>query len=86
MLTLGPAASIGISGKSVLIPDMKMFDFEIPLGENGDCFDRAVVRVEEMRQSLRIIEQCLKNMPEGTLQSRSSAHNTTRQEEYHAGY
>jgi NADH-quinone oxidoreductase subunit C/D len=43
-----------------------MFDFDIPLGNNGDCFDRAVVRVEEMRQSLRIIEQCWKNMPEGS--------------------
>lgn len=43
----------------------EMFDFEIPTGNNGDCFDRAVVRVEEMRQSLRIIEQCWKNMPEG---------------------
>jgi NADH-quinone oxidoreductase subunit C/D len=41
------------------------FDFEVPLGENGDCFDRALVRVEEMRQSLRIIEQCWKNMPAG---------------------
>ena len=43
-----------------------MFDFEIPIAQNGDCFDRAVVRVEEMRQSLRIIEQCLNNMPEGS--------------------
>jgi NADH-quinone oxidoreductase subunit C/D len=41
------------------------FDFDIPLGNNGDCYDRAVVRVEEMRQSLRIIEQCWKNMPAG---------------------
>jgi NADH-quinone oxidoreductase subunit C/D len=41
------------------------FDFDVPLGDNGDCFDRAVVRVEEMRQSLRIIEQCWKNMPQG---------------------
>ncbi len=41
------------------------FDFEIPTANNGDCYDRAVVRVEEMRQSLRIIEQCMKNMPEG---------------------
>ena len=43
----------------------EMFDFEVPTATNGDCYDRAVVRVEEMRQSLRIIEQCLKNMPEG---------------------
>jgi NADH-quinone oxidoreductase subunit C/D len=41
------------------------FDFEIPIGNNGDCYDRALVRVEEMRQSLRIIDQCMKNMPEG---------------------
>ena len=41
------------------------FDFDIPTAQNGDCFDRAVVRVEEMRQSLRIIEQCLNNMPAG---------------------
>ncbi len=44
----------------------EMFDFDVPLGKNGDCYDRAVVRVEEMRQSLRIIEQCYKNMPEGS--------------------
>jgi len=44
----------------------EMFDFEIPVAQNGDCFDRAVVRVEEMRQSLRIVEQCLNNMPEGS--------------------
>lgn len=43
----------------------EMFDFEIPTAKNGDCYDRAVVRLEEMRQSLRIIEQCMKNMPEG---------------------
>lgn len=41
------------------------FEFDIPTGQNGDCYDRAVVRVEEMYQSLRIIEQCLKNMPAG---------------------
>lgn len=41
------------------------FDFEVPIAMNGDCYDRALVRVAEMRQSLRIIEQCLKNMPEG---------------------
>jgi NADH-quinone oxidoreductase subunit C/D len=47
----------------------EQFDFDIPTGEKGDCYDRAVVRVEEMRQSLRIIEQCVKNMPEGPYKS-----------------
>ncbi len=40
-------------------------DFDIPTGENGDSYDRARVRIEEMRQSLRIIEQCVENMPDG---------------------
>jgi NADH-quinone oxidoreductase subunit C/D len=43
----------------------EQFDFEVPTGANGDVYDRAVVHVEEMRQSLRIIEQCLGNMPPG---------------------
>lgn len=41
------------------------FEFEVPIGVNGDCYDRAAVRVEEMRQSCRIIRQCVENMPEG---------------------
>lgn len=45
------------------------FEFDVPTGQNGDCYDRAKVRVEEMRQSLRIIEQCLKNMPAGEYKS-----------------
>jgi NADH-quinone oxidoreductase subunit C/D len=45
------------------------FEFEIPTGKRGDCYDRAVVHVEEMRQSMRIIEQCLNNMPEGDYKS-----------------
>lgn len=44
----------------------EMFDFEVPTAQNGDCYDRALVRVAEMHQSLRIIEQCLKNMPAGS--------------------
>lgn len=48
------------------------FDFEVPTGHNGDCYDRAKVRIEEMRQSMRIIEQCLKNMPSGHYKSANS--------------
>jgi NADH-quinone oxidoreductase subunit C/D len=42
------------------------YEFEIPTGTHGDCYDRCAVRVEEMRQSVRIIKQCLENMPEGS--------------------
>jgi len=45
------------------------FEFDIPVGSHGDCYDRGAVRVEEMRQSLRIIQQCVDNMPEGTYKS-----------------
>ena len=41
------------------------FDFDIPVAVNGDCYDRCAIRVEEMRQSLRIIKQCVDNMPGG---------------------
>lgn len=46
------------------------FEFDIPTAQRGDCYDRCAVRVEEMRQSLRIIEQCLNNMPEGDYKAR----------------
>jgi NADH-quinone oxidoreductase subunit C/D len=45
------------------------FEFDIPIGVHGDCYDRGVVRIEEIRQSLRIIEQCVNNMPSGNYKS-----------------
>lgn len=47
----------------------EQFDFEIPTAQNGDCYDRAVVRVEEIRQSLRIVRQCVDDMPSGAYKS-----------------
>ena len=41
------------------------FSFDVPLAHNGDAYDRCIVRIEEMRQSVRIIKQCLENMPAG---------------------
>jgi NADH-quinone oxidoreductase subunit C/D len=44
------------------------FDFEVPIGNRGDVYDRYLVRMEEMKQSLRIIEQAVENLPEGPYQ------------------
>ena len=44
-------------------------DFDIPIGKNGDCYDRYLVRVEEMRQSLSIMKQCIEMMPDGPVLS-----------------
>jgi NADH-quinone oxidoreductase subunit C/D len=41
------------------------FEFEVPVGTRGDAYDRCLVRVEELRQSCRIIRQCLEHMPAG---------------------
>jgi NADH dehydrogenase (ubiquinone) Fe-S protein 2 len=41
--------------------------FNIPVGQHGDCYDRYLIRMEEMRQSVKIIEYCINNMPEGEI-------------------
>jgi NADH-quinone oxidoreductase subunit C/D len=48
----------------------EQFEFDVPLGRRGDCYERCVLRAEEIRQSLRIIEQCVENMPGGDYKSR----------------
>ena len=42
-------------------------DFDIAIGKNGDCWDRYLVRMEEMRQSLKLIKQCIEKMPQGPI-------------------
>lgn len=46
------------------------FDFEIPTGQNGDTYDRYLVRMEEMRQSLRIIQQAVGKIPDGPIMAK----------------
>jgi len=46
-----------------------LVDFDVPIGRNGDCYDRYLIRMREMRESLRIMYQCLNDMPEGDVQT-----------------
>ena len=41
--------------------------FRIPIGSNGDCYDRYILRMFEMKESLNIIKQCIDNLPEGNI-------------------
>lgn len=44
-------------------------NFDVPVGTRGDCYDRYLIRVEEMRQSLRIIMQCINELPQGLIKT-----------------
>lgn len=44
-------------------------EFDVPVGKNGDCFDRYLIRVQEMRESLKIIRQCIEQMPKGPIKT-----------------
>lgn len=50
-------------------------DFQIPFGKNGDCYDRYLVRVQEMRESLHLIKQCIDDMPLGKVRSTDKKNN-----------
>lgn len=47
--------------------DYDRYDFDIPVGEHGDCYDRYAVRMEEMRQSVKILRQAMKELPDGPI-------------------
>ncbi|WP_265034514.1 MULTISPECIES: NADH-quinone oxidoreductase subunit D [unclassified Wolbachia] len=44
-------------------------DFDIPIGQNGDCYDRYLVRMAEIRQSVSLVKQCIEKMPEGPVKT-----------------
>lgn len=63
------------------------FDFEIPVGGGvSDCYTRVMLKVEELRQSLRILEQCLNNMPEGPFKSGSPADHAAAERAHATAY
>jgi NADH-quinone oxidoreductase subunit D len=77
------AASYGVSGPNLRASGVAFdlrkvedylpydrFDFEIPTGENGDCWDRWHVRLLEIRQSVRIVQQAIDGIPSGPLQAK----------------
>ena len=78
VLSADEAIDLGLSGPALRASGVKWdirkdepylvydrLDFEVATGANGDCYDRYMVRLEEIRQSLRIIGQCVREMPEG---------------------
>ena len=48
------------------------FDFQIPVGKNGDCYDRYLCQIAEMRESIKIMLQCIENMPDGEVINRDA--------------
>ncbi len=50
----------------------EQIDFKIPIGKNGDCYDRYLCRIEEMRESVNIINQCLVKLPKGPVKTQDA--------------
>ena len=55
--------------KALPYSSYEQFEFDVPLGQHGDVYDRYLIRIEEMRQSLRIVQQALDNLPGGPVRS-----------------
>jgi NADH-quinone oxidoreductase subunit D len=83
VLTAAEAIDLGLTGPPLRASGVKwdirkafpnaaydQFEFDIPTGENGDTYDRYLVRMEEMRQSRRIIMQAVESIPEGPVMAR----------------
>jgi NADH-quinone oxidoreductase subunit D len=83
VLTAEEAIDLGLTGPPLRASGVKwdirkafpnaaydQFEFEIPTGENGDTYDRYLVRLEEMRQSRRIVMQAVESIPEGPVMAR----------------
>lgn len=83
ILTSEDAVALGVSGptlrasgvdydvrKAQPYSSYETFQFDVPLGKNGDTYDRYVVRMEEMRQSCRIVQQALDTLPEGDIRAK----------------
>ena len=56
-------------------------DFKIPLGKNGDCYDRYLCRVDEMYESVKIMKQCIEMMPEGPVMTQNNKYVPPRRSE-----
>jgi NADH-quinone oxidoreductase subunit D len=50
----------------------EQLEFDIPIGKNGDCYDRYLVRIAEMREAISISKQCLKNIPKGNIKNQNN--------------
>ena len=83
VISAADAIAIGLTGPPLRGSNMKWdlrkaqpyssyedFDFEVPTGTNGDTYDRYLVRIEEMRQSIRIIRQAIAGLPEGPVMAK----------------
>ncbi len=85
ILTAEEAIDFGVTGpvlrasgvkwdirKAMPYANYSEFEFDIPTGQNGDTYDRYLVRMEEMRQSLRIINQAVERIPEGPIMAKGT--------------